>query len=124
MYIAVLSSNRERADRLGDRILRHCLQKGCYSTFLSFTADERFLEELTRREFSTVILTADSREELLLAEAIGVRSPRTRLVLLGTDRAAVEGYALDACYCAGAEPEEAELDSIFTVLFPPVQVNG
>ncbi|MBQ8752852.1 MAG: hypothetical protein IJZ13_07090 [Clostridia bacterium] len=123
MYIAVLSSNRERADRLGDRILRHCLQKGCYSTFLSYTADDRFLEELTRREFSTVVLTADGREELLLAEAICARSPRIKLVLLGTNKAAVEGYALDVSYCAGAEPGETELDSIATVIFPPVQAK-
>ena len=121
MFVAVLSSDQEQAKRLGDRILEACLNKGCYSTFLCFRADESFVEELERREFNTVVITANGPHELLLAKLISERQPEAKLVLLGTDKTAVEGYTLNVHYCADTEPGEADLECITTVIFPPVQ---
>ena len=98
------------------------MSRGCYSTFLCFPADGRFLDELSRREFSTVVLTTDSPDELTLAKAITQRQPEVKLVLLGTDEAAVEGYSLNAHYCARSEPCAADLEYISAVIFPPIQV--
>lgn len=98
------------------------MSRGCYSTFLCFPADSRFLDELSRREFSTVVLATDSPDELTLAKAITQRQPEVKLVLLGTDEAAVEGYSLNAHYCAQSEPCAADLEYISTVIFPPIQV--
>lgn len=117
MYVAVLSSDKNRAERLGDTILDVCLSNGCYSTFLSFTADESFLKELEQKEFSTVVLSAEGDSHIELAKDIFKRRPEIKLILLGSDRDAVEGYALGAHYCAGHQPEEEDFKRIADIIF-------
>ncbi len=118
MYVAIVSSDKTRAQRLGERILDTCLNNGCYSTFMNFTADHGFLEELDRREFSTVILTADGVAELMLAKSISDKKPKVKLILLGSDKTAVEGYSVNAHYCAEAEPEQEDICRIADIIFP------
>ena len=120
MFVAVLSSDRNRARRLGQKILEICLSNGCYSTFMDFSADHGFLEEMERREFSTVVLTADSEEELKLARSIADKKPKVKLILLGSDKTAIEGYTLNAHYCAENEPNHEDLRRIADVIFPVV----
>ncbi len=118
MYVAVLSSDRQRAKRLSDEILDICLNNGCYSTFLSFTADDGFLKELEQREFNTVVITIDNALALQLARQVADRQPGAKLVLLGSDRTAVEGYALNAHYCSVAQPQKEDLERIVRIIFP------
>lgn len=118
MYVAVLSSDKLRAKRLGDKILDTCLSNGCYSTFIHFTADKSFLKELEKLDVGTVVLTADSHEELKLAKTITELKPKVKLILLGSDSVAVEGYSLSAHYCAAAEPQQEDLKRIADVIFP------
>lgn len=118
MYVAVLSSDKMRAKRIGERILDTCLSNGCYSTFMAFIADRGFLDEMEKRAFSTVVITADGVSELVLAKTISEKKPNIKIILLGSDRAAVEGYALKAHYCAGTEPEQADLQRIADIIFP------
>ncbi len=120
MYIAILSSDKTRAQMLGERILDTCLSNGCYSTFMNFTADHGFLDELDRREFSTVILTADGVAELMLAKSIADKKPKVKLILLGSDKTAAEGYSVNAHYCVGAEPGHEDLQRIAEIIFPTV----
>lgn len=121
MYVAVLSSDKARAQQIGEKILDTCLSNGCYSTFLSFVADHGFLDELERREFNTVVITADSHDELQLARNILSKQPQTKLVLLGSDTTAIEGYSLNAHYCARPEPEYEELRRIANIIFPTLE---
>ncbi len=118
MFVAVLSSDKNRAKRLGQKILETCLSNGCYSTFMDFIADRGFLEELERRDFSTVVITADSETELKLAKSITNKKPKVKLILLGSDKTAIEGYALNAHYCADNEPNHEDLRRIADVIFP------
>lgn len=123
MYIAVLSADQRRAKRLGDQILDACMQNGCYSTFLSYSANTEFLRELDRRQFNTVVITADSADELQLAHTISQRQPGIKLILLGDQQTAVEGYSLNADYCAKAEPQHEELKHIARIIFPAVTMQ-
>jgi len=118
MYVAIVSSDKARAERLGERILDTCLSNGCYSTFMNFTADHGFLDELDKREFSTVVLTADGAKELMLAKSISDKKPNVKLILLGSDKAAVEGYSVNAHYCADAEPAHEDICRIADIIFP------
>jgi len=118
MYVAVLSSDQQRAKRLGDEILDICLNNGCYSTFLSFAADDGFLKELEQREFNTVVITADNATALQMARKVADKQPNAKLVLLGSDRTAVEGYALNAHYCSVTQPQKEDLERIVEIIFP------
>ncbi len=118
MYVAIVSSDKARAQQLGERILDNCLSNGCYSTFMNFTADHGFLDEMDRREFSTVILTADGVQELMLAKSISDKKPKVKLILLGSDKTAVEGYLVNAHYCADAEPDHKDICRIAEIIFP------
>ncbi len=118
MYVAVLSSDKLRAKRLGDKILDTCLSNGCYSTFIHFAADASFLSEMEKLDVGTVILTADSPKELELARLIVSKKPNVKLILLGSDSIAVEGYSLSAHYCAASEPMQEDLMRIADVIFP------
>lgn len=120
MYIAVLSADQRRAKQLGEQILDTCMQNGCYSTFLSYPANHEFLRELDRRQFNTVVITADSADELYLAHSISKRKPGIKLILLGDQQTAVEGYCLNADYCAKAQPQREDLKRIARIIFPAV----
>ncbi len=121
MYVAVLAFDKMRAQQIGEKILDTCLSNGCYSTFLSFRADREFLDELERREFNTVVITAYGNEELKLAKSILSKQPQAKLVLLGSDTAAVEGYSLKAHYCSKHDPETEDLERIAKVIFPTLE---
>ncbi len=118
MYVAVVSPDKALARQLGDEILDACLRRGCYSTFLDYAADDGFLDELREREFGTVILTVDGENEWRIAEAVASSQPQTKLILLGSDEAAVKGYTLNAAFCLPAKPKEEELRQIVQIIFP------
>lgn len=118
MFVAVVSPDRSHARQLGDDILDMCLRNGCYSTFLDFAADDEFLSELREREFGTVILVVNSENEWRIAEAVVAAQPQAKLILLGSDEAAVKGYAFNADFCSSPKPKEAELKQIVEIIFP------
>lgn len=118
MYVAIVSPDKSHARQLGDDILDACLRCGCYSTFLDYEADDGFLSELHEREFGTVILAVNSENEWRIAEAVVAAQPQAKLILLGSDEAAVKGYALNADYCLSAKPQEEELKQIVQIIFP------
>lgn len=118
MYVAVVSPDKSHARRLGDDILDACLKNGCYSTFLDFAADDGFLGELREREFGTVIIAVNSENDWRIAEAVAASQPQAKLILLGSDEAAVKGYTLNAAFCLPAKPKEDELKQIVQIIFP------
>ena len=118
MYVAIVSPDKAHARQLGDEILDACLRSGCYSTFLDYAADDGFLSELHEREFGTVILAVNSENEWRIAEAVVAAQPQAKLILLGSDEAAVKGYTLNAAFCLPAKPKEDELWQIVQIIFP------
>ena len=118
MYVAIVSPDKGHARRLGDDILDACLRCGCYSTFLDYAADDGFLGALREREFGTVILTVNGENEWRIAEAVVAAQPQAKLILLGSDEAAVKGYALNAVYCLSEKPQEEEFKQIVQIIFP------
>ncbi len=118
MYVAIVSPDKSHAKQLGDEILDACLRDGCYSTFLDYAADDRFLGELCEREFGTVILAVNGENEWRIAEAVAASQPQAKLILLGSDEAAVKGYTLNADFCLSAKPNEDELTQIVQIIFP------
>lgn len=118
MYVAIVSPDRSHARRLGDDILDACLSSGCYSTFLDYAADDDFLNELREREFGTVVIAVNGENEWRVARAVASSQPQAKLILLGSDEAAVKGYTLNADYCLSAEPKEEELKQIVQIIFP------
>ncbi len=118
MYVAIVSSDEKRAKRLSDDILDICLSRGCYSTFLSYTADDGFERALDEMEFNTVIVTADGYAERHIAKMVADKKPQAKLILLGSAEAAVEGYTLNADYCSAAEPQEEDMRRIVEIIFP------
>ncbi len=118
MYVAIVSPDKTHARRLGDDILDACLRNGCYSTFLDYAADDGFLSELREREFGTVVIAVNSENEWRIAEAVAASQPQAKLILLGSDEAAVKGYTLNAAICLPAKPQEDELKQIVQIIFP------
>ncbi len=118
MYVAIVSPDRSHAKQLGDDILDACLRNGCYSTFLDYAADDGFLNALREREFGTVIVAVSGENEWRIAEAVTASQPQAKLILLGSDEAAVKGYTLNADYCLSAKPKEDELTQIVQIIFP------
>ncbi len=118
MYVAVVSPDKSHARRLGDDILDTCLRNGCYSTFLDYAADDEFLNALREREFGTVIIAVNGENEWRIAETVAASQPQAKLILLGSDEAAVKGYTLNADYCLSAKPKEDELTQIVQIIFP------
>ena len=118
MYVAIVSPDRRHARRLGDDILDACLSNGCYSTFLDYAADDGFLSALHEREFGTVIIAMGSENEWRIAETVVAVQPQAKLILLGSDEAAVKGYALNADFCLPAKPNQDELMQIVQIIFP------
>lgn len=119
MYVAVLASSPTRATATRDRLLDLSLENGCYSTFLSYPAGEEFLAELERKDIGTVVLHTEAPRHLLLAESIIKRKPEVKLILLGSDEVAAQGYSLQARYCAGHDPDNSDLKQIVDIIFPP-----
>ena len=118
MYVAIVSPDRSHAKQLGDDILDACLRNGCYSTFLDYAADDGFLNALREREFGTVIVAVSGENEWRIAEAVTASQPQAKLILLGSDEAAVKGYTLNADYCLSAKLKEDELTQIVQIIFP------
>ena len=118
MYVAIVSSDEKRAKQLGDDILDICLSRGCYSTFLSYTADDDFEKVLDERDFNTVIVTAAGETERRIAKMVADKKPQVKLILLGSAETAVEGYALNADYCSSAVPLEEDMRRIVEIIFP------
>ena len=118
MFVAVVSPDRSYARRLGDDILDACLRRGCYSTFIDYTADDEFLGALREREFGTVILEIQGENEWRIAQTVVAVRPQAKLILLGSNEAAVKGYALNADLCSSVHPKEDELNRIVQIIFP------
>ncbi len=118
MYVAVVSPDKSHARQLGDDILDACLRSGCYSTFLDYAADDGFLRELREREFGTVIIAVGGENDWRIAEAVVAIQPQAKLILLGSDEAAVKGYTLNATFCLSAKPKAEELEQIVQIIFP------
>ena len=118
MFVAVVSPDRSQARQLCDSILDACLKCGCYSTFIDYVANDEFLNALREREFGTVILKIEGEEEWRIAETVVAVRPKAKLILLGSDEAAVKGYAFNADFCSSANPKEEELNRIVQIIFP------
>lgn len=118
MFVAIVSPDRCHARQLGDDILDVSLRCGCYSTFLDYAADDEFLHELRQREFGTVVLVVKTENEWRIAEAVADAQPQAKLILLGSDEAAVKSYALNADFCSSEKPKEDELKRIVQIIFP------
>ena len=118
MYGAIVPSDEKRAKQLGDNILDICMSRGCYSTFLCYTADEDFERALDEREFNTVIITATDEAERRTAKMVADKKPKVKLILLGSAEMAVEGYTLHADYCSAADPQEEDMRRIVEIIFP------
>lgn len=118
MSVAIWSHSIERSQLIGDRILKACLDNGCYTDVIAVRDEHHFARESEKRQFSTFICLARDPADLDKARRIKNEKSDIRIVVL-TDckETAVESYTLPADFCASPVLNKEDLTQIITLCF-------
>ncbi len=116
MVVAILSPDRAWSQAFSDGLLKRCALNGRYVEIETFCSFDSFNEDFDKKQFGTVIMSADKAEELEHAGKICQKGVRL-ILLTDSNDVAVKAYSIFPDYCTYKCPDGEDLDRISSVIF-------